>query len=145
MDPLSIATNVLRIITTFLGAAKGLNDIRNKWKHAPATALFLCSQLKLNGALLSRLQTLLLDETNAVHADPDLVDTLDTTLISSLVLGVCLGKYVSKIMKGVHGDGSMTSKAKFRTLWNEDEVKDFLERLHQQYSAINMLIGPLNK
>ncbi|KAI4676877.1 hypothetical protein J4E81_011026 [Alternaria sp. BMP 2799] len=127
------------------GAAKGLNDIRNKWKHAPVTVRFLCSQLKLNGTLLSRLQALLLDETNAVHADPDLVDTLDTTLRSSLVLGVCLGKYVSKIMKGVHGDGSMSSKAKFWTLWNEDEAKDLLERLHQNHTAINMLIGPLNR
>jgi len=106
---------------------------------------FLCSQLKLNGSLLSRLQALLLDKTNAVHADADLVDALDTTLISCLVLGVCLQKFVSKIMKGVHDDFSMSSKAKFRTLWNEDEVKNFLEQLHQNYTAINTLIGPLNR
>ena len=116
----------------------------NKWKHAPITVLSLCSQLKLNEALLSRLQALLLDDTNPVHEEPPLVDALETTLISWLVLGTCLGEYVSKIMKGVHGDGSMSSKAKFRTLWNEAEVKDLLEQLHQQCSAINTLIGPLN-
>jgi len=107
--------------------------------------LSLCSQLKLNEALLSRLQTLLLDDTNPVHAEPLVVDALEATLISWLALGSCLGEYVSKIMKGVQGDRSMSSKAKFRTLWNEAEVKDLLEQLHQQYSAINTLIGRLNR
>ena len=106
--------------------------------------LSLGSQLKLYEAFLSRLQALLLDDTNAVHAHPGLVDTFETTLISCLVLSLRLEEYLSKIKKGVHGDGSMSSKAKFRTLWNEDEVKDWLEQLHQQNTAINTLIGMLS-
>lgn len=104
----------------------------------------LCSRLKLIAASLSRIQALLLDDTNVLHADPALVDTFETTLESCLVLSLCLEKYVLKIMKGVLGDGGISFKAKFRTLWDEAEVKDLSEQLHQQNAAINALIGLLS-
>lgn len=32
---------------------------------------------------------------------------------------------------------------KFKTLWNDDEVKELQEQLHQQHAAISTLVGLL--
>jgi hypothetical protein len=78
-----------------------------------------------------------------LQAKPALIETFDTTLTSCLVLSTWLEKYMLKITKGVLGDSGLSWKAKFKTVWNEDEVKELLEQLHQQHGAINTLVGLL--
>ncbi|KAH6839855.1 hypothetical protein CC77DRAFT_502630 [Alternaria alternata] len=143
MDPLSITTAVLRITTTCIVAAKELNEIRNAWKRAPVTVSSLCSQLKLTGASLSQIQSLLLSDTDVLQEKPALIETLDTTLTSCLVLSTWLEKYMLKITKGVLDTSRLDWKAKFKTLWNDDEVKELQEQLHQQHAAISTLVGLL--
>ncbi|CAN9469008.1 unnamed protein product [Alternaria alternata] len=143
MDPLSITTAVLRITTTCVVAAKELNDIRTAWKRAPVTVSSLCSQLKLTGASLSQIQSLLLSDTDVIQGKPALIETLDTTLTSCLVLSTWLEKYMLKITKGVLDTSRLNWKAKFKTLWNDDEVKELQRQLHQQHTAIGALIGLL--
>jgi hypothetical protein len=123
--------------------AKELNEIRNEWKRAPVTVSSLCSQLKLTSASLSQIQSLLLNDTDVLQAKPALVETFDTTLTSCLVLSTWLEKYMSKIKKGVLENSGLSWKAKFKTLWNESEVKELLEQLHQQHAAIGPLVGLL--
>lgn len=48
-----------------------------------------------------------------------------------------------KITKGVLVDSGLSWKVKFKTLWNEAEVKELLEQLHQQHGAISTLVGLL--
>jgi hypothetical protein len=103
----------------------------------------LCSQLKLTSASLSQIQSLLLNDTDVLQAKPGLVETLDTTLTSCLVLSACLEKYMLKITKGVLGNSRLDWKAKFKTLWNEDEVEELQRQLHQQHAAIGTLVGLL--
>ncbi|CAN9399095.1 unnamed protein product [Alternaria alternata] len=143
MDPLSITVAVLRITTTCVAAAKELNEIHVAWKRAPVTVSSLCSQLKLTSASLSQIQSLLLNDTDVLQAKPALVETLDTTLTSCLVLSACLEKYMLKITKGVLENSRLDWKAKFKTLWNEDEVKELQRQLHQQHAAISTLVGLL--
>ncbi|CAN9437224.1 unnamed protein product [Alternaria alternata] len=143
MDPLSITTAVLRITTTCVVAAKELNEIRNAWKRAPVTVSSLCSQLKLTGASLSQIQSLLLSDTDILQEKPALIETLETTLTSCLVLSKWLEKYMLKITKGVLDTTKLNWKAKFKTLWNDDEVKELQRQLHQQHTAIGALIGLL--
>jgi hypothetical protein len=78
-----------------------------------------------------------------LQAKPALIETFDTTLTSCLVLSTWLEKYMLKITKGVLGDSGLSWTAKFSTLWNEDEVRELLEQLHQQHSAISTLVGLL--
>ncbi|CAN9465406.1 unnamed protein product [Alternaria alternata] len=125
------------------GAAKELNEIRNAWKRAPVTVSSLCSQLKLTGASLSQIQSLLLSDTDVLQEKPALIETLDTTLTSCLVLSTWLEKYMLKITKGVLDTSRLDWKAKFKTLWNDDEVKELQEQLHQQHAAISTLVGLL--
>ncbi|KAF7670651.1 hypothetical protein GT037_011230 [Alternaria burnsii] len=143
MDPLNITTAVLRITTTCVVAAKELNEIRTAWKRAPVTVSSLCSQLKLTGASLSQIQSLLLSDTDVLQEKPTLIETLDTTLTSCLVLSTWLEKYMLKITKGVLDTSRLNWKAKFKTLWNDDEVKELQRQLHEQHTAISALIGLL--
>ena len=84
-----------------------------------------------------------MSDTDILLAKPALVETFDTTLTSCLVLSTWLEKYMRKITKGVLADSELSWKAKFKTLWNEAEVKELLEQLHQQHGAISTLVGLL--
>ncbi|CAO2654478.1 Nn.00g112110.m01.CDS01 [Neocucurbitaria sp. VM-36] len=141
MDPLSIASSVLRITTTCIEAAKTLNDVRHAWKRAPVTVSSLCAQLKLTAASLSQIQSLLLNNTDILQDKHDLVETFDTTLTSCLVLSTWLEKCMQKITRGVLDGTKASWKIKFRTLWNEEEVKELLQQLHTQQGAISVLVG----
>lgn len=48
-----------------------------------------------------------------------------------------------KITKGVLDTSKLDWKAKFKTLWNDNEVKELQRQLHQQHTAIGALIGLL--
>jgi hypothetical protein len=74
---------------------------------------------------------------------PDLVETFETTLTNCLVLSTWLEKYMQSITKGVLDVSRGSWKMKFKTLWNENEVKELLEQLHMQQGAISVLVGLL--
>ncbi|KAH3963561.1 hypothetical protein HBH70_216430 [Parastagonospora nodorum] len=143
MDPLTITSTVLRITGSCVGAAHTLWEIRNAWKRAPMTVDTLCSQLKLTAASLSQIQSLLLGDSDVLRNKPDLVDTFDTTLTSCLVLSTSLDKYMLKIKNGALQSSRMTWKVKFKTLWNENEVKELLGHLHTQQGGISVLVNLL--
>jgi hypothetical protein len=50
---------------------------------------------------------------------------------------------MQSITRGVLDVSRGTWKMKFKTLWNENEVKELLEQLHMQQGAINVLVGLL--
>lgn len=107
------------------------------------TVSSLCSQLKLTAASLSQIQSLLLSNTDILNDKPDLMETFDTTLTASVVLSSWLEKYVQKITKGLLENSKATWKMKFKTLWNEDEVKELSQQLQTQQGAITTLVGLL--
>jgi hypothetical protein len=107
------------------------------------TVSTLCSQLKLTAASLSQIQSLLLGETDILHNKPDLVDTFDTTLTSCLVLSSWLEKFMLKIKKGALEGSKTTWKTKFMIIWDESDIKELLEQLHTQQTAISMLVNLL--
>jgi len=103
----------------------------------------LCSQLKLTAASLSQIQSLLLGDSDVLKEKPDLVDTFDTTLTSCMVLTSWLDKIVQSITKGVLDGSKATWRTKFKTLWNEDDIKELLEQLQTQQGAISVLLNLL--
>lgn len=133
----------LRITASCFGAAHTLWEIRQAWKRAPTTVSTLCSQLKVTAASLSQIQSLLLGNTDVLREKPDLVDTFDTTLISCMVLSTMLEGFVQKIKKGTLEGTKATWKMKFKTIWNENEVKEISQQLDTQQDAISMLVSLL--
>lgn len=159
MDPFAITASVvrnlpqshllqadreqLRITGSCVGAAHTLWEIREAWKRAPVTVSTLSSQLKLTAASLSQIQSLLLSDTDVLQDKPDLVETFDTTLTSCMVLSTLLEKFVQKIKKGTLEGTKATWKMKFKTIWNESEVKELLQQLNTQQDAISVLVNLL--
>lgn len=136
-------TSKLRITGSCVGAAHTLWEICQAWKRAPTTVSTLCSQLKVTAASLSQIQSLLLGNTDVLREKPDLVDTFDTTLISCMVLSTMLEGFVQKIKKGTLEGTKATWKMKFKTIWNENEVKEISQQLNTQQDAISMLVSLL--
>lgn len=125
-------------------AAHTLRDICNAWERAPVTVFSLSTQLKLTAASLSQIQCLLLQDDDVLRGKPHLVDTFDTTTTSCLLLTTWLDKIMQKITKGLlEGSRAASWKTKFRTLWNEDDIKELLEQLHNQQGALGALVGLL--
>jgi hypothetical protein len=60
-----------------------------------------------------------------------------------MVLSTWLDRYMQKITKGLLDVSRATWKTKFKTLWNEHEVKELSGQLQTQQGAISMLVGLL--
>lgn len=85
----------------------------------------------------------MLGDTDVLRDKPDLVETFDTTLTSSLVLSQLLEDLVRKIKKSALEGTEATWKARFKTIWNENEIKELQQQLGTQQDAINVLVNLL--
>jgi hypothetical protein len=50
---------------------------------------------------------------------------------------------MQKIKKGVHEGSNATWKMKFKTVWNESDVKELLGQLQTQQTGISVLVNLL--
>lgn len=103
----------------------------------------MSSQLRLTAASLSQLQSLLLNDKNVIQARPNAVQALDTTLTHCLSLAMWLERLMDKITRGVLNTQEGTWMMKFKSLWNEQEIKEMLSKLHFQESGISLLLNIL--
>jgi hypothetical protein len=103
----------------------------------------LHSKLKLTAASLSQIQSITLGDDDVLHSIPDVVATFDTTLTSCSVLSTSLDTYMFKIKKGALECSRMTWKEKFKTLWDEDEIKELIQQLDTQQSGTSVLVNLL--
>ena len=126
--------------STCISAAKTLNDVRQAWKRAPVTVSSLCSQLRLTGASLSQIQSLVLGDVDILNDKPDVLETFDTTLTSCMVITTMLEGLMHKITKEILNGNKMTWMKRFKTVWNENTVKELLQQLHGQQKGITVLI-----
>ncbi|KAF2996452.1 hypothetical protein E8E13_004073 [Curvularia kusanoi] len=139
MDSLAIVTSVLRITTTYVSAAKTLNDIQNAWRLAPDTVSLLCDQLKRTGASLAQIQQLLLGDADVLADKSDVHPAFDTALTSCLVSSIWLKRFMQKVTQGVHIIDGSSWKLEFKQLWNDDDIKEFSEQLQRQQTAMNVV------
>ncbi|KAF2001314.1 hypothetical protein P154DRAFT_619347 [Amniculicola lignicola CBS 123094] len=147
MDPLSITAAVLGITTKCFSAAKALNDIRNAFQNAPVTLTSLCSETTIIAASLSRIQSLLLQDvavtSNTFATRREVRETFDSTLTSCVVIGSCLEEHVKNITRHILAGKKSNWKARFKTVWNADEIEQLLGQIRGQQLAINLLISLL--
>ena len=136
----------LKITATCVSTAQRLNELRNKYNDAPMTIIAICSETTLISTSLSQIQTLVLrrhDLTSVLNARPDLAAALDTSLIGCAVLFSCLHEETQRITKGTTQPSQFTWKGKARAMWNHDRLKELLDGLRGQQTAINTIINLL--
>jgi hypothetical protein len=136
----------LKITATCVSTAQSLKELRNEYNDAPMTIVAICSETTLISASLSQIQSLVLrrhDLTNILNARPDLAAALDTSLIGCAVLFSCLHDETQRITKGSTQPSQFTWKGTARVMWNHDRLKELLDGLRGQQTAINTIINLL--
>ena len=136
----------LKITATCVSASRSLSELRSKYNDAPMTIVAICSETTLISASLSQVQTLVLrrhDLTNVLNARPDLAAALDTALIGCAVLLSCLYEETQRITKGSTQPSQYTWRGRARVMWNHDRLKELLDGLRGQQTAISTIINLL--
>ena len=136
----------VKITATCVSASLSLSELRSKYNDAPMTIVAICSEAKIIGASLSQVQNLILrrdDLTNVLNTRPDLAAALDTTLIGCAVLFSCLHEETERITKGSTRRSQYTWWKKARVVWNHDRLKELLDGLRGQQTAIITIINLL--
>ncbi|KAJ9637311.1 hypothetical protein H2199_007598 [Coniosporium tulheliwenetii] len=148
MDPLTITTSVLAITTRCVSMAKELNDLREKFKDAQMMISAICSESTVISASLAHIQTIVLSNPDALTAQfqfrPELEGAFDTALTGCMMVFSVLQDEVQSLTsssKSASKDIGWSIKAKY--LWKEETMKDLLQQLRGQQTALTLLIQAL--
>ncbi|PQE18976.1 hypothetical protein CJF32_00010031 [Rutstroemia sp. NJR-2017a WRK4] len=145
MDPLSIASIVVKLTATCLSTAKTLSAIQSDYKDAPISIVSICSEAAVISACLSRLQMIVCEKQDLVQtleSRTELNYALDVALTGCVVLFSCLDDEI----RNITSDSSLTTagaikwKGKAKLVWNHEKLRDLLDGLRGQQVAVNLLI-----
>lgn len=139
MDPLSITAKILSVTTIFLKAARILNDLREKYKHAQITISTLCAESTVISASLSQIQSLILQNPDAITTQLKLIATFDTALTGCAVVFAVLDDEIQKLVCQ-RQDTELRWVQKAKLLWNDSLMKDLLQQLRGQHATISLFI-----
>ena len=145
MDPFSITTAILPVTKACFTTAKSLYDIRNEYKDAPTTITSMCSETTVISASLSQLQHIVLRKNDleaTLLVRPELASALDCSIIGCTVVFSCLKEEMAQVKKGMR-DGQPTTKSKAKLVCNKDKLRELLEDLRGQQTALSTLIALL--
>lgn len=144
MDPVSITGAVLSVTATALKCSKVLDSFRQQYNIASVTISAICSETTIVSASLSQLQVILLQGSGAIK--PELIPVLDTAITGCNVTFSCLEREVGKITAACPPGSSATMvaepsmKMKLKLLFNEDTMKELLQHIRGQQSALTFLL-----
>lgn len=148
MDPLTITASVLSITTTCIHIAKDLSDLREKFKDAQMMISAICSESTVISASLAHIQTIVLSNPDALTTQlqfrPELEGAFDTALTGCMMVFSVLQDEVQSLTsssKSASKDIGWSIKAKY--LWKEENMKDLLQQLRGQQTALTLLIQAL--
>ena len=149
-DPLSVTVGILQVTTVCVSTVKALESLRTRYQNAGITISALCTESMLVSASLSQIQSMFLqnNEALAVHlrSRPELSSTLDTALTGCTVVYKCLDSEIQKLSVDTHDyvhQSRINWKTKVRLLWNEDTMKEYLSHIRGQQAALTLLIQGL--
>ncbi|PQE05958.1 camk camkl kin4 kinase protein [Rutstroemia sp. NJR-2017a BBW] len=145
MDPLSIASIVVKLAATFLSTAKALSAIRSDYKDAPISIVSICSEAAVISACLSRLQMIVCEKQDLVQTLESMTElnyALDVALTGCVVLFSCLDDEIRNITSDSSptAAGAIRWKGKAKLVWNHEKLRDLLDGLRGQQVAIDLLI-----
>ena len=103
----------------------------------------ICSEAAVIGASLSQIQTLILCKSESegyFKPRPELADVLDVSLTGCTVVLSCLDEEIRRMSDTRLRTTGFTLRNKARVVWNQDKLRDLLESLRGQQTAINLLI-----
>lgn len=145
MDPLSVISGVVGVISIDLKTATTLQSLQSRYQNASVTTAAMCSESTLVASSLAHIQTLFLDKPRRIETDfqsrPGLHATFDTALTGCMVVYSCLERELEKFASSVDMASTQGAamKSKARLLWNEDLMNQYLTQLRGQQAALTLL------
>lgn len=147
MDPLSATASVAGIIAFCLKTAKGLESLRESYKHASGTIAALCSEASVISASLAQVQGILLRNSQVSRDEyrirPELQDAFDIALTGCAVTFSCLDHEVQSLVREADEDNGFGWKTKAKCVWKEEAMGDLLLQIRGQQTAISLLMQGL--
>ena len=142
MDPLSHTASVITVTSACLATTKALNGLLRNYKDVQRTIVAICSETSVISASLVQIQSLLLRDvqalTSQIQSRHELEATFDTALTGCMVIFSCLDDKVQNLAGYANGSKKgWMARAKY--LWKEDTMKQYLQQLRGQQTAITLL------
>jgi tRNA A37 threonylcarbamoyladenosine dehydratase len=142
MDPISITTAVLSITARCLTTARALYALRERYKHAQMTISAIYSESTVISASLGHVQNLLLSKAESLASKlksrEELENILDTSLTGCTLVYSILHDEVQKL-----SNKGETAAAKASAVWKEETMKELLQQIRGQQTALTLLIQAL--
>jgi hypothetical protein len=140
MDPASISGGAVAAARICLLAGQGLYNLRDRYRHASNTIGAICAESDTIAASLGRIQQMADNNAYGIGRQlkdaPRLRDVLDDSLVSCTLIYSRLDKEVKRLQQG-----TMTRWGKTRfVMWSEDTMKDLLQSIRAQNTAMTMLL-----
>ena len=147
MDPLSISAAVAGIISSCLTTATTLNRLRSSYLNASLTIGSICSEMTVISASLAQIQNYILTNTSAVseqfQTHLDLKLTFDIALTGCMVTFSCLEEEANSLVEKATEGREFNWADKVKVVWKEDNMKELLQQLRGQQTAISVLLQSL--
>jgi len=136
------AVSALAIAQACLITAKGLYDILDKYRNATTTITAIHAETTAVAASVQLLQHILQDPKNAdlvqqrFEVLPDLQRNFVVAIASLEMVLACLDSEIERLHHGFGSGGYLGKRVRARLLWRESSMKDLLQTLRGQHSAI---------
>lgn len=147
MDPLSVTASITAIITLFGKATKILHNSYTIYGNAAFVIASICSETAVISASLTLIQSLFDHRADAImirlQSRPELLHTLDMALTGCMLVCSCLLNETQGLVSSTGETKGVSWGAKARLLWNQDTLKELLENIRGQQTALSLLIQAL--
>jgi DNA repair ATPase RecN len=145
MDVVSSVATVIGLVFNFATAAKTCNDIRGRYKGAARTIDSLKHELETLQGALQELANLMMHDASALASRWDTNKTLSRTFARAMKGFERTIKGLQAELEGLKGEKrEITSLEKVKVIWNEDGMRQHLDQLRGQASALQLLLQVLH-
>ncbi|CCA68027.1 hypothetical protein PIIN_01894 [Serendipita indica DSM 11827] len=142
-DPLSIATTIAGIIRESIKVGKQLYDLLGRYKRSNLTLLCLCTEVFIIEKALVKLQAYGTENPRAFgFNDKDASKDIDCALFATSITLSELSRQLEKLGGRIEAESRprATTLEKLKLLWREEDMKQILDHLRGQHSALQFLL-----
>jgi len=139
MDPLTITSAVICISSHCIQTAKAISGLRDKYKNAGMMITAIYTELTVVSASLGHIQGLISRDSasleSSLQSRPELRQTFDQALTGCVLIFSVLDDEVQKLYEGAN---KVVGRATY--MWKEEAMKELLQQIRGQQSALTLLI-----
>ncbi|KAH7112167.1 hypothetical protein B0J11DRAFT_542786 [Dendryphion nanum] len=147
MDPLTITSTVIALSARCVRSARGLYELRAKYKDASMTITAIYTESNVIATSLACIQGLCTTNPDALRSTlqtrPEITETFDQALTGCILVYSVLEDEVHRLYSGIHQVGFGGTMGRLRLLWKEEAMQEVLTQIRGQQTALSLLINIL--